>query len=180
MAPSRAARFTRRPGLTQIKLAIGKIHILSAEQLRRGVNEAGLNGRWDIGHLLIDLSERGALPSDYGDAKIHKLSEALRLDYGRGFAPRSLWYMTQFAKSFERDELDYRLSWTIYRLLLSVDDPKRRAYFRRISVDRNLTSFELESLLRHENPRDSEAISQRLKRPDGQLYTYELKTELGG
>lgn len=174
------SRRGRNPTLVSIKNAIGNIHTESAEQLRRGVNEAGLTGRWDIGHLLNELTEQGALPSNYGDAKMQSLAEDLRLEYGRGFAPRSLYYMSEFAHTFDRDSLDYRLSWSIYRQLLAIKSPKRREYFRRLSAERNLTTFELDALLRDEKGYDTDLISKRLSRPQGQLYTYALKSELGG
>ena len=96
----------------------------------RAVNTAMVHAYWEIGRRIVEeqgSEERAA----YGKALIRDLSKRLTADYGQGFTATNLRYMRQFYLAFPihhalRDEL----TWTHYRALSRVVDPKARAWLK--------------------------------------------------
>jgi predicted nuclease of restriction endonuclease-like (RecB) superfamily len=106
------------------------------------INTAMVQAYWDIGR---QLNEAVGDRAEYGKQLLPFLSERLTAEFGKGFAERNLRFMRQFYQTFPiRNALRTELSWTHYRLLMRVDEPKRREFYLNESVECGWTSRQLE------------------------------------
>ncbi len=87
---------------------------------------------WHIGHRIHQeiLMEKRA---DYGRKIVATLSRQLTLDYGNGFAEKSLRRMIQFAEVFPNEKivamLSRQLSWSHFVILLPIQDNFKREFY---------------------------------------------------
>lgn len=168
----------------------------------RAVNTAMVQAYWHIGRLIVEHEQKGRRRADYGEMVIATLAERLTQDLGRGFDERNLRYMRSFHLAFSirnalRSELEGRpekrnaarsetpaltqrlpialrpeLSWTHYRLLLSVEDPKAREWYMNEAADQHWSTRQLErqiSVLYYER-----LLASRKKAPVRKEATTEL------
>lgn len=85
---------------------------------------------WKIGERIFNEEQHGKERADYGNYLIKYLSEQLQPEYGTSFSIRNLNWYRQFYKTFPIvNALRSQLSWTHYRLLLSVDNEDKREYY---------------------------------------------------
>lgn len=95
----------------------------------RAANFAMVQAYWNIGKLIIEEEQKGAERAKYGSELVEQLSQRLA-DYGNNFSKRNLWYMRQFFQTFPNvNAVRSELSWTHYRLLLSVEDEMAREFY---------------------------------------------------
>ena len=85
---------------------------------------------WKIGdRIRKDDQERG----DYGSHVMGNLATALTREYGRGFNRSSLSRMVRFAELFPKAEivatLWQQLSWSHWRLIITIDDDLKREFY---------------------------------------------------
>ncbi|HYU34483.1 MAG TPA: PDDEXK nuclease domain-containing protein [Thermoanaerobaculia bacterium] len=104
----------------------------------RAVNAAMVQAYWHVGRLIVEHEQGGRKRAAYGEAVVEDLSQRLTTDFGKGFTTTNLKYMRSFYLAFPirhalRDEfpatIRQELSWTHYRLLLSVEDPAAREWY---------------------------------------------------
>ena len=99
------------------------------------VNSAMVQAYWLIGKRIVMQEQNGSNRAEYGKQIIEKLSEALTMEFGKGFGITNLKYIRQFYVMFPIGHaLRGELSWTHYRLLLRVEDEKARTFYLRTSV----------------------------------------------
>lgn len=137
----------------------------------RAVNAAMVQAYWNVGRLIVEHEQGGHRRAGYGKAVIATLAERLTRDLGRGFDERNLWYMRSFHLVFPilnaprsespdpgkrnraRSELEAgatnalllpELSWTHYRLLLSVEDPQARDWYTQEAAEQHWSTRQLE------------------------------------
>lgn len=106
-------------------------HILTDARSRayRAVNTAMVQAYWHVGRLIVE-AQGGEERAAYGEGLIKELSHRLTADFGKGFTAANLRNMRQFYLSFPKcDALRSELSWTHYRQLMRVTNPKARAYY---------------------------------------------------
>ena len=97
---------------------------------------------WEVGK---QISEAVGDRADYGKQLLKYLSDNLTKEFGKGFSERSLRYIRQFYQAFPiRNALRSELSWTHYRLLMRIDDKKKRDYYLNECADSNWSSRQLE------------------------------------
>jgi len=119
----------------------------------RTVNVAMVQAYWLIGHEIVETQQSGKGRAEYGDALLETISSRLQREFGKGFTLTNIKYMRMFYVSYPdlldrqkrhavrdesplprkrhavRDELipigrfNPNLSWTHYRLLMSVESP---------------------------------------------------------
>jgi len=80
-----------------------------------------------------------------------KLSKQLTLEFGKGFDVRNLRNMRSFYVVYpNRNAVRTELSWTHYRTLLRVENPKARAWYQQeaIEAQENINVMESEPQLR--------------------------------
>jgi len=106
------------------------------------VNSAMVGVYWEIGREINHaIGER----AEYGKQLLKYLAERLTAEFGKGFSERSLRHMRQFNQVFPiRNAVRSELSWTHYRLLMRVDEPKRREFYLNESANFGWTSRQLE------------------------------------
>ena len=85
---------------------------------------------WRIGERIFNEEQQGKDRADYGNYLIKYLSEQLQPEYGSGFSVRQLERYRQFYRTFPiASSLRTQLSWTHYKLLLSIDNDDKREYY---------------------------------------------------
>jgi predicted nuclease of restriction endonuclease-like (RecB) superfamily len=102
------------------------------EQTARAVNTALVGLYWRIGKRIREdvLRQKRA---EYGKQIVQTLSAQLAAEFGRGYGPRVLFRMMQFAEVFPDEQivstLWTQLSWSHFRELLVLDDPLKREFY---------------------------------------------------
>jgi predicted nuclease of restriction endonuclease-like (RecB) superfamily len=118
------------------------------------VNTEMVGAYWEIGRQIAEAAGERA---EYGKRLLKLLSERLTVEFGKGFAERNLRAMRQFYQAFPiRHTLCAELTWSHYRLLMKIDEPKRLDFYHREcaasgwtvrQLDRQINSFFYERLL---------------------------------
>ncbi|WP_294217405.1 PDDEXK nuclease domain-containing protein [uncultured Chryseobacterium sp.] len=100
---------------------------------------------WHIGKRIFEEEQQGKDRADYGKFLIKYLSEQLQPEFGSGFSTRQINLYRQFYRTFENVHTLYaQLSWSQYKLLLSVDSQDKRAFYIAETVKNNWTVRQLE------------------------------------
>lgn len=128
--------------------------VLDAARARayHAVNTAMVQAYWQVGRLIVDHEQKGRRRAGYGKAVIVTLAERLTQELGRGFDERNLWYMRSFYLAFPilnapRSELPVlrpELSWTHFRLLLSVEDATTRDWYMQEAASQRWSTRQLD------------------------------------
>jgi len=106
------------------------------------INTVMVTVYWEIGR---EISEAVGDRAEYGKQLLQYLSERLTAEFGKGFTVRNLRNMRQFYQAFPiRNAVRAELSWTHYRLLIRVDEPKRREFYLSECANCGWTSRQLE------------------------------------
>ncbi|MDE6377886.1 MAG: PDDEXK nuclease domain-containing protein [Duncaniella sp.] len=93
------------------------------------VNTAMVQAYWHIGKLIVD-AQGGEGRATYGDNLLKSISSRLTKEFGKGFDASNLRNMRAFYLTFPNcDALRHNLSWTHYRTLIRVTNPKAREYY---------------------------------------------------
>ena len=114
----------------------------SRSRVLNTINSAMVYAYWEIGRQIAEaVGER----AEYGRNLLEYLSERLTAEFGKGFTERNLRAMRQFYETFPiRHALRAELTWTHYRLLMRVDEPKRREFYLTECAESGWTSRQLE------------------------------------
>jgi len=100
---------------------------------------------WHIGRRIFEEEQQGKDRADYGKFLIKYLSEQLQPEFGSGFSTRQINLYRQFYRTFENVHTLYaQLSWSQYKLLLSVNSQDKRAFYIAETVKNNWTVRQLE------------------------------------
>lgn len=108
----------------------------------RAVNGAMVNAYWEIGRQINEaIGER----AEYGKHLFSYLSKRLTDAFGKGFTQRNLRAMRQFYLTFPiRHTLRAELSWSHYRMLMRVDNERRRLWYMNEAADAGWSSRQLD------------------------------------
>ncbi|MDR0803341.1 PDDEXK nuclease domain-containing protein, partial [Fluviicola sp.] len=100
---------------------------------------------WHIGGRIFEEEQNGKDRADYGSFLIKFLSEQLQPEFGSGFSVRQINLYRQFYRTFPIVHTLYaQLSWSQYKLLLSVESKDRREFYIAETVKNNWTVRQLE------------------------------------
>ncbi len=152
----------------------------------RTVNFVMVEAYWNIGQIIVEEEQNGKDKAKYGSYLIKELSKKLTTDFGKGFSEQSLRNMRQFYNYFSirsavrsesqdskkalttsTDSANYtisakhsalrsELSWTHYKFLIRVKNPKAREWYMNEAADcewstraleRQINSFYYERIL---------------------------------
>ena len=106
-------------------------------------NKSDLNSYFEVGRLIVE-AQGGEARAKYGNKLIKEYSEKLTKELGKGYTERNLRNMRSFYLKFSKwHTLCAELSWSHYRLLLSIEDVKKIKYYVNISKTLNLSVREL-------------------------------------
>ncbi len=119
--------------------------LLSRSQAYSAVNFAMVQAYWQIGRIIIEHEQNGNARADYGKAILQELSSRLTKDFGKGFSVRTLQQMKKFYVTFPNtNALRSQLTWTHYRLLLSVENEQARQWYMDEAIASAWSSRQLE------------------------------------
>ena len=97
--------------------------------VRTTANFAMVKAYWLVGKMIVE-KQGGAAKAAYGDGLIDELSRRLTNEFGAGFKRVNLFNMRRFFLSFPKvHTLCEQLSWSHYRLLISVENEEARRYY---------------------------------------------------
>jgi predicted nuclease of restriction endonuclease-like (RecB) superfamily len=132
------------------------------------VNFAMVEAYWQMGKRIVEEEQKGANRAQYGESLIKQLSKALVTEFGHGFSVANLKNFRKFYLVFPGDEKGYTLcsllSWSHYRLVMRVEDPKARHYYIQEcaennwsvrTLERNINSFYYQRLLSSQQAPDA-------------------------
>ncbi|MEH3113479.1 MAG: PDDEXK nuclease domain-containing protein [Pedobacter terrae] len=100
---------------------------------------------WHIGKRIFEEEQEGKNRADYGTFLIKYLSEQLQPQFGSGFSVRQINLYRQFYRTFENVHTLYaQLSWSQYKLLLTIDNQNKREFYIAETIKNNWTVRQLE------------------------------------
>ena len=109
---------------------IRRIIAEARNQVYRYVGATLLYAYWEIGRRIVTEEQKGSTRAEYGVGVLKELSARLTAEFGQGFDERNLRYMRRFYQTFPiRNTLCSELSWSHYRLIMSVENEKARQYY---------------------------------------------------
>jgi len=113
------------PSVQECLTRIRDILTQGRRQALQAVNTAMVQAYWQVGQEIIEEEQRGAGRAEYGTRLIETLARQLTGEFGKGFNARSLWFMRDVYLAFPiLNALRSELSWTHYRLLARVQNPR--------------------------------------------------------
>lgn len=100
---------------------------------------------WSIGKRIFEEEQQGKERAVYGSYLIEFISNELQPEYGNGFAKRELERYRQFYRTFPiATTLRSQLSWSQYKLLMSLKDNEQRESYIAEAMKNNWTVRQLE------------------------------------
>ena len=157
-----------KPDLYQ---SIREILVTARGQVQRTVNETMVQAYWHIGRLIVEDEQGGESRAEYGKQVLQAISDRLANDFGAGYSVTNLRLFRQFYLAFPIhhtlcDEFGkIRLSWSHYRTVMRVADPKARNWYLSEAtreqwsvraLDRQISTLFYERLL---SSQDKEGVS---------------------
>lgn len=119
--------------------------LASRQQAYAAINFAMVKSYWDIGRIIVEHKQSGSLRAEYGKHTLQELSERLTKEFGKGFTVRTLQQMKKFYVLFPNtNALRSQLTWTHYRLLMTVENEKAREWYMNEAVAGAWSSRQLE------------------------------------
>ena len=103
-----------------------------------------------IGKRIVEEEQKGNKRAGYGEKLILELSKKLTKECGKGFSERNLELMRKFylmysiSQSVIAKSLDFKLSWTHYIKLMTIDDEQERKFYEIESEKNNWSVRELQ------------------------------------
>jgi predicted nuclease of restriction endonuclease-like (RecB) superfamily len=138
----------------------------------QAVNTSMVKTYWELGQLIVEEEQQGKERAEYGKYLIAELAQRLQKEYGTGFSKPSLWNYRQFYKEFPiLSALRRELTWTHYKLLMRVQNPKARVFYEQEAIkggwntralDRQINAFYYDRLLATQDKKaiENEAIEK--------------------
>ncbi|TGM98342.1 DUF1016 N-terminal domain-containing protein [Leptospira yasudae] len=113
------------------------------EKTYQGSNRFVLEANREVGEKL-NREFLGGVESAKGRVKMKELSEEISKLVPTGFSKRTLYYALKFYQNYKNTKLDYRLSWSHYRILSSVSNAAIRKQLEKQSISEEWTRTILE------------------------------------
>ena len=135
-------------------------------------NTAMVKAYWLVGKMIVD-QQGGEERAAYGDKLIDSLASRLTAEFGSGFGRVNLFAMRKFYLAFPKVQtLCEQLSWSHYRLLITVENAEARAYYAEEcrkslwsvrELQRQINSFYFERLIANRKKRGKKTAVLTLK-----------------
>ena len=114
---------------------VKRIVVASRQTAYRAVNVLLIQRNWLIGRRIYEEELKGDNRAEYGAEIIAALSNALTLEFGKGFSKTNLYQFYVFYKYYPAyfqtkiEEGNRALSWTHYCFLITVHDSRAREWY---------------------------------------------------
>jgi len=138
--------------------SIRDIVLRSRTRVYRFANTALLATYWEIGKRIVEHDQGGRGRAQYGKNLLRSLAQQLSGEFGKGFDESNLRSMRILYQLFPiQDALRPELSWTHYRILIRIENEKKRLFYMNEAVasgwnsralTRQVTSLAYERYLR--------------------------------
>lgn len=136
--------------------------LISPEQeaIKGSPDFARVEAYWHIGRIIVETEQQGQDRADYGVHLIEYLSQELTQFYGKGYKTSNLWWFRQFYLTYPilhawrgelinlRQQLRTELTWTHYRILLTLDNPQERHFYLHNAADEGWSYRTLNRLIK--------------------------------
>jgi len=157
---------------SHLRKGIIEMYEVSRRDLESGNNRVVIDFIRGLGERIFRIA---TLPENggYGAKLIEKLSSDLNRKYRKGFSMRSLFDSKKFYQSYKSERLDYRLSWSHYRMLMRIKDMDSRKNWEKKCAEGIWSHGELSEKLVSEKLLKRKKIGV-LDRPEGELYHYRV------
>lgn len=117
---------------------------LARKRVYRNIQNEMVLTYWQIGKMIVE-KQGGKERAKYGDRLIKELSIQLTKDFGKGFTISNLKYMRQFFLTFQKSHtLRGQLSWSHYKLIISLDDENARNFYIKEAIEGNWSVRQLQ------------------------------------
>ena len=114
-------------------------------QIYTAVNKAMVETYWHIGKRIVEEEQQGQQRATYGKYLIKDLAARLTAEFGKGFRARNLRNMRGFYQAFPKwNAVRTELSWTHYRALIRIENPKARLWYMEEAIHQNWSARALE------------------------------------
>lgn len=124
------------PISTELLAAIRNLLTQTRKQLQQTVNHTMVKTYWEVGRLIVEHEQQGETRASYGKQQLQILANQLRIEFGKGFEVRNLRNMRAFYLAYPIwNAVRSELSWTHYRILLRINNPKARDWYLQESIE---------------------------------------------
>lgn len=143
--------------------AIAKVISGARATAYRSNNTILLNMYWEIGKLILEDEQQGAVRAKYGKGTLKNLAKQLTVKFGKNFDERNLNNMRAFFFAFPIwNAVRTELSWTHYRIISRVDNQQHRLQYIRHAIEGNWNTRTLQRNI------NSQYLGRLLKVPDNE------------
>lgn len=123
---------------------IKDILITARENVARAVNNENLMAYWNVGRIIVEYEQDGAVKAQYGKQLLKSLSKELTQELGKGFSRSNLQNMRLLYLNYLICQtLTGKLSFTHYCELFTVSDKNSRAFYEQEAINSNWSVREL-------------------------------------
>jgi len=123
---------------------ISESYVAGQKRAAQAVNTSLLQTYWEIGRHIVEYEQNGKTTAAYGKRLLERLSEDVRMLYGKGFSRSNLNHMRQFYNYYPICEtLSHKLSWSHYVEFLKIDDDLERSFYEKQCLLENWNVREL-------------------------------------
>ena len=113
--------------------------------LQQTINHTMVQTYWQVGRLIVEHEQKGEIRAVYGTQQLEQLAKQLQTEFGNGFDITNLRKMRRLYLSFPiRGALRPELSWTHYRRLIRIENPKARKWYMEESIEQNWSARALD------------------------------------
>ena len=114
-------------------------------QVQQQVNARMVQTYWQIGQLIVEHEQQGAVRAEYGKQQLQQLAQALQRRVGKGFDERNLRNMRAFYLAYPIwNAVRTELSWTHYRALIRIENTDARHWYQQEAAEQGWSSRALE------------------------------------
>jgi hypothetical protein len=111
------------------------------------VNHTMVQTYFQIGKLIVEEEQNGAIRANYGSQLLENLSIKLSLEFGKGFSQTNLKQMRSFYMVYANRQMlsdEFNLSWSHYLKLMRMEDENERKFYEIESFRNNWSLLELQ------------------------------------
>jgi predicted nuclease of restriction endonuclease-like (RecB) superfamily len=114
------------------------------------INLTMVNTYYDLGRMIVEEEQKGKERASYGSQLLAKLSDALTVEFGKGFSVTNLRQMRVFYLQYQKQQTlsaNFTLSWSHYLKLMRIEDENKRSFYEIESKKNNWSIRELQRQL---------------------------------